>query len=80
MCNTIPVGYYFRRRAIQFHYAASECKPTKCPPKEEQPPAEVESAAAAGHFDCAPCVEPTYWHYHKAEVLVCGRDYGGDCI
>jgi len=40
----------------------------------------VDSAASAGYFDCALCIEPTYWYYRKAEKLVCGHDYGGDCI
>ncbi|XP_065890505.1 phytanoyl-CoA dioxygenase domain-containing protein 1-like [Dysidea avara] len=67
------------RRAIQFHYASSACKPTKCPPKEEQP-AVVPDEKKVGHFDCAPCIEPIYWYYRKAELLVCGKDYGGDHI
>ena len=66
--DLVPAANYFRWRTIQFHYAASKCKPTKYPPKEELPPAEVESAAATGDFDCAPCVQSVAWCVDKTMV------------
>ena len=73
-----------RRRSLQFHYGASGCKPIKCPrlqpedPSSLQPPASEEKPY---YFDCDPtCSEPEYWYCKKAEILVCGRDYGGHFI
>lgn len=71
---------------MQFHYAASECKPIKCPKSKE----DVEKEKAhqlppdkdkPHYFDCDPsCQEPEYWYYRKAELLICGRDFGGEHI
>ena len=73
-----------RRRSLQFHYAASDCKPTKCPKTDEERPSPLvppPSQDKPQYFDCDPnCVEPEYWYYKKAEILVCGRDLGGDFI
>jgi len=80
MFMKVKYDFHYRRRAVQFHYAASACKPTKCPPKKEQQTAIKPDEKKVGHFDCAPCIEPTYWYYRKAELLVSGKDYGGDHI
>lgn len=71
-----------RRRSVQFHYAASECKPTKCPKAEEEKKDQGLSDEDKPHyFDCDPsCQEPEYWYYRKAELLVCGQDFGGEHI
>lgn len=72
-----------RRRSLQFHYAASGCKPTKCPRvnPNEPSPLHPPSEGKPHYFDCDPsCVEPEYWYYRKAELLVCGQDYGSDFI
>ena len=72
-----------RRRSLQYHYAASECKPIKCPKEDaskskETPPPQQ---GAPGYFDCDPnCVEAPFFDFKKAEMLVAGRDYGSDYI
>ena len=73
----------FRRRSLQYHYASSLCKPIKCPKGENGEPAQQKPPADAvpGYFDCDPdCQEPTYWYFRKGEILVSGKDYGGDYI
>ena len=79
-----------RRRSLQYHYAASQCKPIKCPKGElgdkaaaaSPPRPQAELIADAPHyFDCDPaCVEAPYFDFKKAEMLVAGRDLGGDYI
>lgn len=82
-----------RRRSLQYHYAASQCKPIKCPKGEggkdaaaaESPPPprpQAELTADAPHyFDCDPaCVEAPFFDFKKAEMLVAGRDLGGEYI
>ena len=71
----------YRRRSLQFHYAASDCKPTKCPKKDKDIPVLPPPSDKPHYFDCDPsCQEPEYWYYKKAEILVCGKDFGGDFI
>lgn len=74
-----------RRRSIQFHYAASECKTTKCPKESEQARDRVESplqeqsteaTQKPRYFNCDPsCKEAFHWHLTKAELLVCGKEF-----
>lgn len=74
--KSVSLLVFIRRRSLQFHYAASECKPTKCPKQKADP-----EPSAPRYFDCDPsCVEPEYWYYRKAEILVTGKEYGGDYI
>ena len=80
-----------RRRSLQYHYAASQCKPIKCPKGEggkgaaaaasPSPPQAELMAGAPHYFDCDPaCVEAPYFDFKKAEMLVAGRDLGGEYI
>ena len=75
----------YRRRSLQLHYAACECKPTKCPKAEEngttpitpQYPQANSDNSKPHYFDCDPsCVEAKYWYYKKGELLVAGREHG----
>ncbi len=81
---TPPNVTELKRRSLQFHYAASSCKPVKCPrlkPENPSPLGPSSSQEKPHYFDCDPnCSEPEYWYYKKAEILVCGQDYGGDFI
>lgn len=70
---------------MQFHFAASECKPNKCPKTEPDNPkthlSPPEGDEKPHYFDCDPsCEEPEYWYYRKAELLICGKDFGGEHI
>ena len=73
-----------RRRSLQFHYAASSCKLIRCPklkPDEPNSLAPPSPSDKPHYFDCDPsCQEPEYWYYKKAEILVCGQEFGGDFI
>ena len=70
-----------RRRAVQFHYASSHCKPQKCPRAQEPEVSPYTPSSAPHYFDCDPtCQEPEYWYYRKGEMLIAGRDMGGDYI
>lgn len=85
-----------RRRSLQFHYAACECKFIKCPKKEEEGPgtetnprngtetglSQADSDDSKPHyFDCDPdCEEAKYFYYKKGELLVAGKDHGGEYI
>ena len=80
-------SYVYRRRSLQYHYAASQCKPIKCPKGEgdkaasPQPQVSELTADAPHYFDCDPaCVEAPFFDFKKAEMLVTGRDLGGDYI
>lgn len=65
-----------RRRSIQFHYAASECKALKCPKV-----GVVEGRDSGMYFDCDPeCQEQKYYFYKKGESLICGQDFGEEYI
>ena len=69
---------------MQLHYASSECQPIRCPHSDAQE-REISERAQQGdkphYFDCDPsCNEPSYWYFRKAELLVAGRDFGGDYI
>ena len=83
LLNSIHTCHH-RRRSVQFHYAASDCQPTRCP-RSEQQEADIAQRAQRGdkphYFDCDPsCVEPSYWYYRKGELLVAGKDFGGHYI
>lgn len=89
---TPPNRTQTRRRALQFHYAAGDCKPTACPnvagarkkgaPNEVYGPAP-DAGEGLGGFDCAPqdgiCIEPQYWYYRRAEIIAAGKQTPG-CI
>ena len=68
-----------RRYAIQFHYASGKCQPTVCP-KDESESTEEDKEVRKPVFDCDPCVEPQFWYYRKAELLVSGEDHGDPYI
>ena len=75
---------------MQYHYAASQCKPIKCPKGETNTAASNERSSrpqaepttdAPHYFDCDPaCVEAPFFDFKKAEMLVAGRDLGGEYI
>ena len=70
-----------RRFAVQLHYADANCRPTAC---EDGVPAPNATYGPGGGFDCAPeaggaCVEPQYWFYRQAELIVAGKRVPG-CI
>ena len=83
-----------RRRSLQYHYAASECKQIKCPKGAEadtrtktdtqtgtQTGEDLQSDSKPSYFDCDPsCVEPQYFYFKKGELVVAGRDYGSEYI
>ena len=75
-----------RRRSIQFHYAASECRAIRCPKEEKGQERAAEQSTSqeqgkARYFDCdADCHEPYHSHLAKAEILVCGRELGGEYV
>eukprot|EP00039_Didymoeca_costata_P003613 m.68706 g.68706 ORF g.68706 m.68706 type:complete len:372 (-) comp11991_c0_seq3:190-1305(-) len=46
---------------------------------ERKPNWEAKVKEGSQPLDCE-CVEPQYWSFRKAEMLVAGRDYGGDHI
>ena len=75
----------FRRRSLQYHYAASQCKPIKCPKEKESRESAGDAphpqSNAPGYFDCDPdCAEAPFFSFKKAEMLVAGKDLGGDYI
>ena len=90
----LPLLHVSRRRSLQYHYAASECKQTKCPKGAEadtgtrtdaqtgiQIGKDLQSGSKPGYFDCDPnCVEPQYFYFKKGELVVAGRDYGSEYI
>lgn len=58
-------------------------QPTECPDQDERAQEELRKAREGQHpinFDCAPCVEPQFWAFRKAEILVAGRDFGDPYI
>ena len=72
-----------RRRALQYHYAAAECRFIQCP--KEDDPNGVDPSPKPGpgsrYFDCDPsCTEKKYHYMKKGEMLVSGRDYGDEYI
>jgi phytanoyl-CoA hydroxylase len=80
--GTPPNASQSRRRfAVQLHYADANCRPTAC---EDGVPAPNATYGPGGGFDCAPeaggaCVEPQYWFYRQAELIVAGKRVPG-CI
>ena len=78
------IDLYFRRRSLQYHYAASECRFIQCPNKNDAngvDPTPKPGPEGPKYFDCDPsCVEKKYYYYKKGELLVTGRDYGDDYI
>ena len=91
--NDSVLSLMFRRRSLQYHYAASECKQIKCPKVEQadgtktdtqtgiQTGESLQSDSKPNYFDCDPnCVEPKYFFFKKGELVVAGRDYGSDYI
>eukprot|EP00755_Sulcionema_specki_P017421 Sspe_Gene.64344::Locus_37914_Transcript_1_1_Confidence_1.000_Length_1360::g.64344::m.64344/K00477/PHYH; phytanoyl-CoA hydroxylase len=75
-----------QRRALQLHYCAGHCRPTRCDGSRPQgvPDGKVTVAtnpvtgprAERPGFDCDPstgnCTEPQHWYYRKAELVACG--------
>ena len=82
--RVLLIGFFFRRRSVQYHYAASECRFIKCP--DENDPNGVNPSPQPGpegpkYFDCDPsCTEMKFHYMKKGEMLVSGQDYGGDHI
>lgn len=80
----LTISSHIRRRSVQFHYAASECRFIQCPSKSNPVtanPSPQPGPEGPKYFDCDPsCAEKKYYYYKKGEMTVTGRDYGDEYI